>query len=296
VIEMYHRGRYFTVTGDRYPDTPAEINERQDCIDGLFTKILSPKPRPADRPKADATDRCVNYIEKCPDAVSGESGHDKTFRVACICFRFGLSDPEARRVMDWFNSTKCSPPWSEHEIEHKLRDAFMSVAAAGEFGKFTNSIEPPRIQIAKPPEKSALLQRLDGAITGARKNIAWPWPVLTSCARALVPGTVTVLCGMGGSSKSLMVSEACLYWLAAGVPFAVFHLEEDREFHELRALAQLDHKGQLTEDEWTHDNPEDALDAYSRHGETVAALGRRIWDAPGADVLWLQRCLTLGVG
>lgn len=284
-IEMYHKGRYFTVTGDRYNGTPAEIAERQDCVNGLFHKILAPKPEPASKPRPSATDRCVKYIQQGPDAVSGQGGHDRTFHIACICYRFGLSHPEARRVMDWANSTKCAPPWTDQEIEHKLSDALVTVTAAGEFGKWAGGVEEtPRIKITSPPERSGLLERLDGAITGKRTNIAWPWPVLTAMARALVPGTVTVLCGMGGSSKSLMVSEACLHWLANNVPFAVFHLEEDREFHELRALAQLGHKAPLTEDEWQHDNPDETLDAYARHGDTVVSLGKRIWDAPGSDV------------
>lgn len=284
-VEMYHKGRYFTVTGRRYPGTPDAITFQQSGVDGLFNHILSPKPKVVDKPTADMTDRCVKYIEKCPDAVSGQSGHDKTFYAACICFRFGLSDTEVWRVMEWFNSAKCSPPWSPKELAHKVDDARAKVNAAGEFGSFGRTIETPPIPVSAPPkESSALLERINGAITGKRTNIEWPWPILTKAARALVPGTVTVLCGMGGSSKSLMVSEACLHWLAVGVPFAAFHLEEDREFHQLRALAQLDQKATLTQDEWQNDNPDCTLEAYDRHHKTLDALGARIWDAPGADV------------
>lgn len=129
-----------------------------------------------------------------------------------------------------------------------------------------------------------LRQLLDDTISGKRKNVPWPWPVLTSMARSLLPGAMTVLSGVGGSSKSLLVSESCLFWLENAIPFAVFHLEEDREFHELRAMAQIAGNSQITHDDWVVDNPDVALDSYTKSRATINQLGKRIWDAPAHDV------------
>jgi hypothetical protein len=100
-------------------------------------------------------------------------------------------------------------------------------------------------------------------------------------AQALMPGTITLLCGMGGSSKSLLISHASIYWLKNNVPFAVFHLEKDREFHQLRALAQLEGDSRLTDAEWCRDNPDTMVAALDRHRPTLNRLAERIWDAPG---------------
>jgi len=67
--------------------------------------------------------RCMAYLEKLDPAVSGSGGHNQTLRVACECIRFGLSDSEAWEALKWFNANRCSPPWKEHELRHKLTDA-----------------------------------------------------------------------------------------------------------------------------------------------------------------------------
>lgn len=66
---------------------------------------------------------CLAYLDKVPRAVSGSGGHDAAFRAACECVRFGLSDAEMWEAMTWFNQNRCSPPWSENELRHKIEDA-----------------------------------------------------------------------------------------------------------------------------------------------------------------------------
>lgn len=83
----------------------------------------------------DSTRRCMSYLSRCPDAVSGQGGHDATLHAACEAFRFGLLDPEVWHVLEWWNSSKCRPPWSERELAHKLDDARKKVEGTGDFGK-----------------------------------------------------------------------------------------------------------------------------------------------------------------
>jgi putative DNA primase/helicase len=79
----------------------------------------------------DAVKRCIAYLEKCPDSIEGEHGHDKLFRAACECLRFGLtSDGDILDVLTWFNARKCSPPWSERELAHKIASARRKVTGS----------------------------------------------------------------------------------------------------------------------------------------------------------------------
>lgn len=85
-------------------------------------------------PMSERERRCRAYLTKCPEAISGQGGHDATLRAACECFRFGLDRATARSVMDWFNDSKTGGErWNDKEIEHKLDSAETKVGR-GEFG------------------------------------------------------------------------------------------------------------------------------------------------------------------
>lgn len=76
-------------------------------------------------------DKARRYLDRMPPAVSGQNGHDQTFRVACVLVQgFGLDRHEARPLMDEY-SARCIPPWKESEIEHKLADAEKVVEPKG---------------------------------------------------------------------------------------------------------------------------------------------------------------------
>ncbi|MBC2596282.1 hypothetical protein H5P28_18600 [Ruficoccus amylovorans] len=63
------------------------------------------------------------YLETCPPAISGQGGHNQTFKVACaLVQRFLLSREEALEQLRMYN-LRCEPPWSEKELAHKVDDA-----------------------------------------------------------------------------------------------------------------------------------------------------------------------------
>jgi KaiC/GvpD/RAD55 family RecA-like ATPase len=142
--------------------------------------------------------------------------------------------------------------------------------------------------IADPLDSAGLETLLQDTIAGTRRNIAWPFDRLTMDARALLPGTLTVLCGGAGSTKSMLISQSCLFWLKACVPCAVFHLEEDREFHLNRALAQIEGNSSLTLDDYVRENPDITLDAYDRRQDLLNDLSACMWDAPNTDLCTLD--------
>jgi RecA-family ATPase len=74
------------------------------------------------------TDRITGaraYLAKLPVAVAGQGGHPATYRVASILANgFDLPWDDAWMLLTEFNA-RCSPPWSEKELRHKLNDAYV---------------------------------------------------------------------------------------------------------------------------------------------------------------------------
>jgi hypothetical protein len=67
--------------------------------------------------------RALAYLAHVEGAISGQRGHDRTFRVACVLTRkFGLTVEQAMPIFQEWNQ-QCEPPWSERELLHKLEDA-----------------------------------------------------------------------------------------------------------------------------------------------------------------------------
>lgn len=68
-------------------------------------------------------ERARRYVAAMPEAVSGSNGHNATYAVACALVKgFGLSMDEARPLLAEYNA-RCAPPWTERELEHKLKQA-----------------------------------------------------------------------------------------------------------------------------------------------------------------------------
>lgn len=75
--------------------------------------------------------RVRSYLRKCPPAVSGQSGHNRTFRIASILVNgFHLDASTALLLMQEWNQ-RCEPPWTDKELKHKLLDAALRGPPAG---------------------------------------------------------------------------------------------------------------------------------------------------------------------
>jgi hypothetical protein len=166
-------------------------------------------------------------------------------------------------------------------------DAVDFVAAIDPSGDFRDAAaEAVRTVLsrAEPIGPAAKVRRLLAAtIDGTRRNVPFPWPVLTRQARALLPGMVTVLCGAGGSTKTYWLLQACRHWHRHGVPWAMQALEEHEDgSHLWRALAQEDGNGDLLDDLWVRGNPADAMAAQERHAAFLDSFGRHLSAVPGS--------------
>jgi hypothetical protein len=109
--------------------TPTEFPPA--CVAGSaiaceITPRLPPNRAPARSYEAlrlDPVERVRRYLARVPPAIAGEHGDVHTFKVCCRLVRgFALDDGQALRLLTEWNA-RCQPPWTEHELEDKLRRA-----------------------------------------------------------------------------------------------------------------------------------------------------------------------------
>ena len=233
-------------------------------------------------------ERASRYIEKKDDAVEGQGGDMNFFKAACalIC-GFSLSIDQARPILRDFNARKCVPPFSDFDIEAKMRSASKR---SGQRGYLLNDgkIYTPAARLTQPDTKApevpkespslALGERYEQIISGKRYAVKWPWHYLTSMTKALQPGTVTILSAPRGTSKSLFIMDAALHWLEVPYSFSILELEGDREFHTMRALAILTGDSNAVDPDWVLVNPEKIREYWTAHARTIDRLGRAIYE------------------
>lgn len=66
--------------------------------------------------------RAAAYLRRVPPAISGNHGHNQTFRAAAILVKFGLNEEEAMPVLEEYNQ-RCDPPWQDKDLRRKYREA-----------------------------------------------------------------------------------------------------------------------------------------------------------------------------
>ncbi len=133
------------------------------------------------------------------------------------------------------------------------------------------------LERAKPRGIAAeVAEGIEAAIEGRRRIISTPWPMLDHLSRALLPGTVCLLVGNPGGSKSFWVLQLLAHAIEQGTKAAVYELEENRPYHLFRALAQRSGLAGLTDPEWIEQNPEAAREAHRQHADFLEIMGRAI--------------------
>jgi hypothetical protein len=91
-------------------------------------RIRRAQRRPASMAPIITTDarveRARRYLAKLPPAVSGDGGHTQTFNaVATVMYGFDLDPDTTRSIILSDYNPRCDPPWSERDIDHKVRSA-----------------------------------------------------------------------------------------------------------------------------------------------------------------------------
>ena len=127
-IECYDHLRYFAVTGQRLSGLSEVCENRQEELNGLYeyyfrTNISGTRNERERSSDISIIDRAGRYLARIPGAVSGEGGHNQTFKAACILIHgFNLGQGEAFLLLAEWNKS-CQPPWSDKELRHKIESA-----------------------------------------------------------------------------------------------------------------------------------------------------------------------------
>ena len=148
-------------------------------------------------------ERCRAYLAAMDPAVSGDHGHDQTLRAACECYRFGCGDAEALALVKEFNS-RCQPPWSDAELQHKLADARRKVEEDGQVGIRLKEPGQEQLNVAEFPGQlpRVTLPGLHISITEAAEKLG---ELLSKTGNFYVRGGVPVRAALSDGEVKLEV-------------------------------------------------------------------------------------------
>lgn len=247
-VELYDRGRFFTVTGLRMGGLPIEPQDRQPQLDALLAKLFveAAAPKIDFRSNDAVLQRARLYIKRFPPAVSKQRGHDTTFRAACILvLGFGLNEQEAMAVISEWNLT-CQPPWNERELLHKIQDADKQ---AGERNYLRNTsperweaIELPKhVPPPAPPQQPARIEKPQPRVTtladaaknylealrkGGNELIELGVPEVDyAIGGGIERGELIILAARPSHGKSAVAMQIVHNWTAKGMPCLVISEE-----------------------------------------------------------------------
>jgi hypothetical protein len=114
----------------------------------------------------DVIERARRYLSRMDGSISGAGGHNAAFAAACAMVKgFDLPEAVAMGLLREEFNPKCSPPWSDRELLHKVRQAANSTSAAGyligQEARRASAEEWKAKQGAKPAEKLKKEQEVD---------------------------------------------------------------------------------------------------------------------------------------
>ena len=90
------------------------------------------EPTRMTKPPLSVPERAGRYLDALPPALAGSGGHDATFRAACaLAHGFALPEDAALGLMLSHYNGRCCPPWTLHELAHKVRSALATSSAKG---------------------------------------------------------------------------------------------------------------------------------------------------------------------
>jgi hypothetical protein len=168
-------------------------------------------------------ERAVAYLDACPEAVSGQHGHDATLTAARgVVWGFDLGAETGFNLLWTHYNPRCRPPWSEDELRRKAHEAD------------TVDFNKPRGWLLNEGDDGYRPARQASPPTPKRADFAKIWTLTELLAQDfpppnwVVPGMLseglTVLAGKPKLGKSWFALNLALTIAAGGVAFGKFHV------------------------------------------------------------------------
>ncbi len=113
--------------------------------------------------------RAKAYLRKMPEAISGSGGHNALFSAAVTLVRgFVLPEPIVWDLLLEEYNPRCSPPWSEREISHKINQAVVRSTKPWGYA-FAEDEEREKAHRAK--QAGALVARAGSALSEGQREL-----------------------------------------------------------------------------------------------------------------------------
>lgn len=299
-VEVYDTGRYFTITALKLHRSPGEVTDLQDALDHLYVQWFPPVAITSAGASGESQLGDVdllNLIRSSAQAAkfdrlwSGDSsdyGDDTSAgdMALCCCLAFWCqNDPiqmdrlfrQSVRIRDKWDAMRGERTYGQITIDAAIQrtpDTYHP-SRRSDYEWFSNG---ERLDGA-----CELRDRIEATVAGRMRAVPWKWPNVGYATRALMPGTLTVICGHPGATKSFLLLESIGFWCEQGVPVRCLMLEDSCGFHLQRAVAQFTREPNLTDPEWIERNAEKARDLVDRSSRFTALMSAAL-DSPPAEV------------
>lgn len=134
------------------------------------------------------------FLEESSGAVEGQGGNEHTYRLACQLRDIGVGELTGYRLMSELWNDRCSPPWSEEELQRIVANAFV-------YGQNRPGVAHPSSEFATV--KPMIIESTKGRVW-LRHGEPWQEDASWLFYQILPPSGVAVLTGQPGSGKSFM--------------------------------------------------------------------------------------------
>ena len=192
------------------------------------------------------------------------------------CGRLIMQCPSAGGIDDFCEILK------EKSNERLRIEAAGKLAAGASSEEIRKILDKTNNNAAATCGAAEVLKEIQDEIDGKRAAVQFPhWPVFSS-TQALMPSTVTLICGSPGTSKSFFALEPV--WrlvLEKSVRAAVLELEKGARFHMRRALVQMCGQAALTNSQWVTENPDEARQYAEQYRSHMEQLKNVIYSPQG---------------
>ncbi len=168
---------------------------------------------------------------------------------------------------------------SEPPEIHLINEQSLGLPEKGDIEEFLQEHKPEAIKevMANAPIKgSTFAKKYEETCDGLHQPMDFPWPEL-SRTQALLPQTLTTICGLAGASKTLMALQLALHLFQEGVPFGFCEVEGARFNMELRLLAMLSGDSRVCNRKWLKHNRAVAMTMMKEHQRTIDDFGKSLY-------------------
>ncbi|WP_119068751.1 DUF3987 domain-containing protein [Rubrobacter indicoceani] len=208
-IELYDRGRFFTVTGDRLPGTPARTEARQREIDRLHRKLFPPEP-----PRNGHAPNGLSDDEILRRAISSANGNrfirlwegdrtgyasDSEADLALVSMLAFWCGPDEERIEDLFSrSNLVRDKWNRKD--YRRRTIARALSGTSEFYSCSAN-DTRQLAVGSPPPLSQTVEFPTDAMPASCRPLISESEAALGCAPELValPMLATLSSAIGTS-------------------------------------------------------------------------------------------------